>query len=216
MGRHSSHHSSHSSRSSSYRSGGTAIVPVPLPAPVPVPVPLPAPVPESCYRERREDVDLVRRFNRECRNSGYPTRYIVNDGTLVINESLLNDSNTLIYNRRGSNMWVRPDGCCSCDGSPSCRCGCRGRGCCRGGRWGRGGYCPPGGGSSVCYCSTTRITTTRYTEYCCICRCRRVWQGGYCRECAERRCIPPWYLREPREPIRPLFDGPSRRLLDWR
>ncbi|KAK6863512.1 hypothetical protein PG995_000040 [Apiospora arundinis] len=107
MGRHSSHHSSHSSRSSSYRSGGTAIVPVPLPAPVPVPVPLPAPVPESCYRERREDVDLVRRFNRECRNSGYPTRYIVNDGTLVINESLLNDSNTLIYNRRGSNMCRR-------------------------------------------------------------------------------------------------------------
>jgi len=206
MGRHSSHSSNHSSRSSSHNGGCDTAVPA-------------APAAEAYYRDRRED-DLVRRFNREVRSSTHPTRYIVNDGSLVINESLLHDSNTLIYNRRGSSMWVRPDGCC-CDGSPSCRCGCRGRGCCRGGGGrggGRGGHRPPGGGGgSACYCTTTRVSTCSYTEYCRICVCRRASHGGYCRECAERRCIPPWYLREPREPIRPLLEGPSsRRLLGYR
>ena len=198
MGRHSSHSSSHSSRSSSNNGACDTATPAA----------------EAYYRDRRED-DLVRRFNREARCSTQPTRYIVNDGSLVINESLLHDSNTLIYNRRGSSMWVRPDSCC-CDGSPSCRCGCRGRGCCRGGG-GRGGHRPPGRGGSGCYCTTTRITTCSYTEICRICVRRRASHGGYCRECAERRCIPPWYLREPREPIRPLLEGPpSERLLGYR
>ncbi|KAK8043922.1 hypothetical protein PG994_012760 [Apiospora phragmitis] len=163
----------------------------------------PFPTAPSCRTDGREDDQLARRFNREVRHSGYPTRYIVNDGSLVINESLLHDSNTLIYNRRGSHMSVRPDRCC-CDGTPSCRCGCRGRGCCRGSRdRGGGGHYRPGGGYNCCYCTTTRvsISSSRYTEICRICECRRAWHGGYCRECVERRCVPPWYLRGPREPF---------------
>ncbi|KAK8096204.1 hypothetical protein PG999_014226 [Apiospora kogelbergensis] len=89
MGRHSSHSSSHSSRSSSNNGACDTATPAA----------------EAYYRDRRED-DLVRRFNREARCSTQPTRYIVNDGSLVINESLLHDSNTLIYNRRGSSMWL--------------------------------------------------------------------------------------------------------------
>ncbi|KAK8054813.1 hypothetical protein PG993_000040 [Apiospora rasikravindrae] len=178
MGRHSSHHSSRhsssssssSSRSSSSRGGGGCDTVVPVPVPVPVPEPIPeVPCRDPC------DEDLTRRFNREVRHSRHPTRYIVNDGSLVISESLLRDSNTLILNRTGSHMRVRPDGCC-CDGTPSCRCGCRGRRCCRGG-W--------GGGSSSRYCcsycsstTTTISTTTRYTEYCRICVCRRASYGG--------------------------------------
>ncbi|KAK8097484.1 hypothetical protein PG984_016623 [Apiospora sp. TS-2023a] len=162
MGRHSSH-SSHSSRSSSshHGSGGGGHCPLHPPPP---------PIVEPPCRDRCDD-DLTRRFNREVRRSGYPTRYIVNDGSLVISESLLRDSNTLIYNRHGSRMRVLPDRCC-CDGTPSCRCGCRGRRCCKGGG--------SGGGFNCCYCSTTiRIrTTTRVTEYCRSCVCRRASHGG--------------------------------------
>ncbi|KAK7941610.1 uncharacterized protein PG986_013997 [Apiospora aurea] len=215
MGRHSSRHSSRhscshlgsssssssSSRTSSHRGSQKCDTVVCAPDPAPAPEPEPEPAPEPPCRDWCDD-ELVRRFNRQSRYSGYPTRYIVNDGSLVVSESLLRDSNTLILNRTGSSMRVRPDGCC-CDGTSSCRCGCRGRRCCRG---------RSGGRYSCCYCRTTTTisTTTRITEYCRSCVCRPAWYGGYCRECRE-------YVRPLADCDRRLLDGPCPpRLLEYR
>lgn len=45
---------------------------------------------------------------RGTRHSHRPTNYIVNDGHLIVDERSTKHNNTVIYNARGSTMWVNP------------------------------------------------------------------------------------------------------------
>lgn len=54
--------------------------------------------------------DVAERLVRENRHSHRPTRYIVNDGNLILDEKTIRHGNTVIYNSRGSAMWLNPSG----------------------------------------------------------------------------------------------------------
>ncbi|CAJ2509089.1 Uu.00g141150.m01.CDS01 [Anthostomella pinea] len=60
---------------------------------------------ENSYHRSHE---LAHRLRKETRHSHYPTRYIVNDGQLFVDEKSLRHSNTVIYNSPGSTMWLTP------------------------------------------------------------------------------------------------------------
>jgi hypothetical protein len=118
---------------------------------------------------------LVKTICREVpRRSVRPTQYIVNDGTLVIDDKSLRHTNSVIYNRPGSTLIVQPGGSrytplpnCSCN--PPCRWRCT--------------------ASTTTTCWTTTVHTCRGCS-----EKRQLW-GGYCRYCIDARTI---RYREPR------------------
>ncbi|KAI8964156.1 hypothetical protein F5Y11DRAFT_316779 [Daldinia sp. FL1419] len=52
--------------------------------------------------------DLANRFTRETRHSEYPTKYIVNEGKMIVHERSLKQSNAVIYNAPGSTLRFIP------------------------------------------------------------------------------------------------------------
>ncbi|KAI1826567.1 hypothetical protein F4861DRAFT_64964 [Xylaria intraflava] len=64
----------------------------------------------------KEGYELAQNLSRDLRHSHRPTKYIINEGKLILDEQALDDhhqshhnkSNTIIYNSPGSTMWVQP------------------------------------------------------------------------------------------------------------
>lgn len=52
--------------------------------------------------------DYVHLYTVEAPKSSKTTRYIVNDGNLVINDKALRRGKTIVYNSPGATMWVTP------------------------------------------------------------------------------------------------------------
>ena len=52
--------------------------------------------------------ELAERFAHETRYSHRPTQYIVNNGHLVVDDRSARHSDAVIYNARGSTMWLKP------------------------------------------------------------------------------------------------------------
>lgn len=106
--------------------------------------------------------ELVRKIYREVpRHSQYPTQYIVNDGTLVIDDMSLQNTNSIIYNARGSTMWVQPSSHSHSHSSA---------------------YSPSWHNYSP---ASLRLHTCRGCSH------RRELSGGYCHECISARLARP-------------------------
>ncbi|KAI1276246.1 hypothetical protein F5Y07DRAFT_137965 [Xylaria sp. FL0933] len=66
------------------------------------------------HHHHKDGYELAHNIGRELRHSHRPTRYIVNEGKLIIDERSFEDrdrssssrSNTVIYNAPGSTMWI--------------------------------------------------------------------------------------------------------------
>ncbi|KAI2624437.1 hypothetical protein GGS21DRAFT_320129 [Xylaria nigripes] len=64
------------------------------------------------HRHRKEGYELAHHLSQELHHSARPTRYIINEGKLILSERSLDrhhrpKSNTIIYNSPGSTMWVQ-------------------------------------------------------------------------------------------------------------
>ncbi|KAM0811688.1 hypothetical protein AB5N19_12044 [Seiridium cardinale] len=63
----------------------------------------------SSYADYNSGDSLVKRTYREVPSHSHrSTQYIVNDGTLIIDDKSLRNNSSVIYNRPGSTMWVQP------------------------------------------------------------------------------------------------------------
>ncbi|KAI1419497.1 hypothetical protein F5Y12DRAFT_789017 [Xylaria sp. FL1777] len=107
----------------------------------------------------KDGYELAHQIGRDLRHSHRPTRYIVNEGKLVIDERSFEDryrsssssssrSNTVIYNAPGSTMWIENRS----NGSRIAEC----RGCFRRRERYYGGYCSE--------CASLRWDTPRRPE----------------------------------------------------
>lgn len=106
--------------------------------------------------------DLVKKIYREVpRYSHHPTQYIVNDGTLIIDDKSLRHNNSVIYNRPGSTMWVQPTSTH---------------------QWSSNSTDPYRYGYS---------TTSSSLHTCRGCYHRRELTGGYCRDCIDAKLLKP-------------------------
>ncbi|TGJ82336.1 hypothetical protein E0Z10_g6456 [Xylaria hypoxylon] len=111
-------------------------------------------MPSHHYDHHHKDgYELAHHIRRDLRHSHRPTRFIVNEGKLIIDERSFDDrdrssssrSNTVIYNAPGSTMWIE-----SKSGTTECR------GCFRRRDRLYGGYCSG--------CATLRLDTPRRHE----------------------------------------------------
>jgi hypothetical protein len=110
-------------------------------------------------RYRKDGYELAHHIGRDLRHSHRPTRYIINEGKLVIDERTLDyrdgsnssRSNTIIYNAPGSTMWVEKQ---HRDEKSHQKSGCRA--CFRTHDRRYGGYCSD--------CLTLRLDTPRRRE----------------------------------------------------
>ncbi|KAI8627127.1 hypothetical protein F5Y19DRAFT_443406, partial [Xylariaceae sp. FL1651] len=101
----------------------------------------------SYYRDHRtEGYELVQHLGHELRHSHRPSRYIVNEGKLIIDEHAFNSHhshhhhhkpNTVIYNAPGSTMWLESSSQRHASSSSYEEC----RGCFRRRERTYGGYC---------------------------------------------------------------------------
>ncbi|KAI3339419.1 hypothetical protein F4824DRAFT_455333 [Ustulina deusta] len=104
----------------------------------------------------KDGYELAHQIGRDLRHSHRPTRYVINEGKLIIDErsfedrdrSSSNRSNTVIYNAPGSTMWIEKR-----DNAPrTVEC----RGCFRRRDRYYGGYCAE--------CISLRLDTPRRHE----------------------------------------------------
>lgn len=112
---------------------------------------------------------LVKKLVREMPHNHHPTQYIVNDGTLIIDDKSLRNTNSVIYNRPGSTLVVQTAkgthgthqtlSYCTCN--PPCR------------------Y----------YCASSHSSWTTNVHTCSGCSQKRQLLGGYCRYCIDARTV---------------------------
>ncbi|KAI1430780.1 hypothetical protein GGR50DRAFT_152441 [Xylaria sp. CBS 124048] len=69
------------------------------------------------HHHHKEGYELAQNLSRDLRHGHQPTKYIINEGKLILDEQSLESlqhrghgskSNTIIYNSPGSTMWVQP------------------------------------------------------------------------------------------------------------
>lgn len=139
------------------------------------------------HRDYNYSGELVRDIYREApRHSQYPTQYIVNNGTLMINDKSLRNTNSIIYNSYGSTIWVEPS-------SHS-----------RHSHHAHHSHRPH-------YYS---LSAPSNLHTCRGCHHRRELSGGYCHDCINARLRP--RIVEVIRDDRRLVGAPERRMIEYR